>query len=108
MTTPSLPARFGHRAAPSALILMRVRGDSSGRSSGGSAGDRDEPRVIAGHIYPAGDEKRSVPNAWREIHRRTMRLTNVGGPEAIAAASQGHSRSVQPSNPGCEPSRATA
>ena len=41
------------------LILMRVRGDN--RSSGGAAGDRDEPRVIAELIYSAGDEKRSVP-----------------------------------------------
>ena len=46
---------------------MRVRGDSPGRSSGGSVGDRDEPRAIAGLIYSACDEKRSVPNAWREI-----------------------------------------
>jgi hypothetical protein len=104
MTTPSLLARFGHRAAPSALILIRVRGDS--RSSGGVAGDLDEARVIAGLIYSAGTEKRSVPNAWREIHRRTIRLTNAGGPEAIAAVTQGGSRSIRPSDPGCEPSRA--
>src|SRR5215207_4729429 len=68
---------------------MRVRGGSPGRPSGGSAGDRGEPRAIAGLIYSAGDEKRSVPNAWREIQRRTMRLTNAGGPEAIVAVSQG-------------------
>jgi len=62
MTTPSLPARFGHRAAPSVVILMRVRGASPGCSSG----DRDEPRITAGLIYSPGDEKRSVPNAWRQ------------------------------------------
>jgi hypothetical protein len=83
---------------------MRVRG--VGRCSGGSAGDRDEPRAIVGRIYSAGDEKRSVPNAWREIHRRTMRLTNAGGREAIAAVTQEGSRSIRPSDPGCEPSRA--
>ena len=85
---------------------MRVGGDSPGRSSGGSVGDRDEPRAIAGPIYSAGDEKRSVPNAWREIHRRTIRLMNSGGREAIAAVAQGGSRSIRPSDPGCEPSRA--
>jgi hypothetical protein len=80
---------------------MRVRGDSPGLSSGGSAGDRDEPRVIAGHIYSAGDEKRSVPNAWREIHRRTMRLTIAGGPEAIARG--GGISSATSSLPGAPP-----
>jgi hypothetical protein len=35
---------------------MRVGGDSPGRSSGGSVGDRDEPRAIAGPIYSAKDE----------------------------------------------------
>jgi hypothetical protein len=85
---------------------MRVGGDSPGRSSGGSGGDRDEPRAIAGPIYSASDEKRSVPNAWREIHRRTIRLMNAGGREAIAAVTQGGSRSIRPSDPGCEPSRA--
>ena len=85
---------------------MRVGGDSPGRSSGGSVGDRDEPRAIAGPIYSAGDEKRTVPNAWREIHRRTIRLMNSGGREAIAAVAQGGSRSIRPSDPGCEPSRA--
>lgn len=34
---------------------MRVGGDSPGRCSGGSAGDRDEPRAIAGPIYSAGE-----------------------------------------------------
>ena len=85
---------------------MRVGGDSPGRSSGGSVGDRDEPRAIAGPIYSAGDEERTVPNAWREIHRRTIRLMNSGGREAIAAVIQGGSRSIRPSDPGCEPSRA--
>ena len=57
MTVPSLPARFGHRTAPRALILTRVCGDSL--SSEGPAGDRDEPRAIAELIYSAGDEERS-------------------------------------------------
>src|SRR4051794_32563536 len=105
MTTPSLPARFGHRTAPSALILMRVRRDSW--SSGGAAGDLDEVRVIAGLIYSAGTEKRSVPNAWREIRRRTIRSTNAGGPEAITAVTHGGIRIVWPSGPGSEPSQAT-
>jgi hypothetical protein len=83
---------------------MRVDGDSPGRPSDG---DRDEPRAIAGLIYSTGAEKRSVPNAWQEIHRRTMRLTNAGGPEAIAAVTQGSS-SAWPSSPGCEQSQATA
>jgi hypothetical protein len=61
---------------------------------------------MAALIYSAGDEKRSVPNAWREIHRRTMRLTNAGGPAAIRAVSQGGRSSVRPSDPGREPSRA--
>jgi hypothetical protein len=39
---------------------MRVRGGSPSRSSGGSVGDRDEPRAITELIYSAGDEKRSV------------------------------------------------
>ena len=95
-------SRRAERAHPDA-----GRWRQPGRSSGGSAGDRDEPRAIAGLIYSAADEKRSVPNAWREIHRRTMRLTNAGAPEAIAAVIQGGSRSIRPSNPGCEPSRAT-
>src|SRR5437762_14196771 len=91
-TTPSLPARFGHRTAPSGLILTRVRGDSPGRSSGGSVGDRDEPRAIAGLIYSACDEKRSVPNAWREIpvgrQSRDFRTDEalVGSIAAISAA----------------------
>jgi hypothetical protein len=37
---------------------------------------------------PGEEEIRSVSNAWREIHRRTMRLTNGGAPEVIATASQ--------------------
>jgi hypothetical protein len=86
---------------------MRVDGDSPGRFSGGSVGDRDEPRAIAGFIYSAAAEKRSVPNAWWENHRRTKRLTNTGGPEAIAVITQGSS-SARPSSPGCERSQATA
>jgi len=35
-----------------------------------------------------GEEIRSVSNAWREIHRRTVRLTNGDAREVIAAASQ--------------------
>ena len=98
----------GPGAAPSALILMRVRGGSPSRCSGGSVGDRDEPRAMAALIYSAGDEKRSVPNAWREIHRRTMRWTNAGGPEAIATVSQGGRCSVRSSDPArCKPARAT-
>jgi hypothetical protein len=31
---------------------------------------------------------RSVSNAWREIHRRTMRLTKGGAPEVSAVVSQ--------------------
>src|SRR6187402_2067459 len=54
MTTPSRPARFGHRAAPRALILIRVCNGS--RCSDGRAGDRGEPRAIAVLIYSAGAE----------------------------------------------------
>jgi len=53
---------------------MRVDGDNTGRSSGGSVGDRDEPKAIAGLIYSAGAEKRSVPNAWREIQQQACRF----------------------------------
>lgn len=35
-----------------------------------------------------GKEIRSVSNAWREIHRRTMRLTKGGAPDVSAVVSQ--------------------
>jgi hypothetical protein len=71
MTVPSLPARFGHRTAPSELILTRAGGDNL--CSDGAAGDR-EPITIAELIYSAGAEKHSVPNTWREIQQHACRF----------------------------------